>query len=511
MTSTFVLAALLACSAVSAVPASAHEHVQNSGPVAVALGTTHFPNSGARRAQRDFLRGLLLLHSFEYESARRSFQLAERSDPGFAMAYWGEALTYNQSLWGEQDLDAARAALAKLAATPAERSAKAGTARERGYLASVEQLYGDGDKRQRDANFSAALGVLAQEYPQDLDARAFYALSLLGLSGGRRNVGNYMRAAAEAEAVYAIDKHHPGALHYLIHAYDDPVHAPLGLRAARLYGKVAPSAAHAQHMPSHIFFALGLWDDAIEANEASLKISRAQHDGGYHALVWLVYAYLQEDKRQQADALIRSVAHDVEAGATKDNRIRLAYARAIWLVETRGSEGPQARSPIDDAGIASIGYFNALDFALGITAGAGAGAAADSSEARAALARVRARTAAARAAEKGVVADWHDTVTAAEFEQGEIMAIALDGVIRYREGDHSAGIAALRGAITAADREEFEYGPPWSVKPLDELLGELLLADGKRDEAAASFEKTLAVYPNRRLAREGLAASQDPH
>jgi tetratricopeptide (TPR) repeat protein len=502
LTPSIALMAVLACSAVSAAPVTTHEHVQSTGPVSVDLGTTHFPTSGAPRAQRDFMRGLLLLHSFEYDAARKSFQAAEQIDPSFAMAYWGEALSYNQTLWGEQDLDAARAALAKLAPTPEERAAKAGTARERGYMASVEQLYGAGDKTHRDANYSAALGELARTYPDDLDARALYALSILGLTNGVRNVGNYMRAAAEAEAVYDIDKRHPGALHYLIHAYDDPIHAPLGLRAARLYGKVAPGASHAQHMPSHIFFALGMWDEAIDANVASLKIARAQHDGGYHSLIWLTYAYLQEDRRHEAEDLVRSVAHDVEAGPTKDNRIRLAHARAIWLVETRGAAGADALSPVDNTGIAAIGYFNAYDFARGITAGAA------TKDARAALARLEARTEAARSSRKGVVADWHDNVTAAEFEQAAMMATALSGTIQYYEGDRAAGIARVREAIAAAEHEEFEYGPPWSVKPLDELLGDLLLADGRRDEAAIAFEKTLAVYPNRRLAREGLAAAR---
>src|SRR5258708_19805070 len=120
-------------------------------------------------------------------------------------------------------------------------------------------------------------------------------------------------------------------------------------------------------MPSHIFFALGMWDDAIAANAASLATARAHGDGGYHSLLWLVYAYLQEDRRQDAEPLIRSVAHDVRAGATKDNRIRLAYARAMWLVETRGADGPDARSPGNSAGIASIGYFAAHHFARRIT------------------------------------------------------------------------------------------------------------------------------------------------
>jgi tetratricopeptide (TPR) repeat protein len=501
ITPLIALMAMLVCSAASAAPAAAHEHAQSTGSVDAGLGHTHFPNSGAPRAQRDFLRGLLLLHSFEYGAARQAFQAAERTDPGFAMAYWGEALTHNQTLWAEQDLDAARAALGKLASTPGGRAAKAGTARERAYLASVEQLFGSGAKGRRDANYSAALGVLARSYPDDLDARALYALSILGLTNGVRNVANYMRAAAEAEAVYEIDRHHPGALHYLIHAYDDPVHAPLGLRAARLYGKVAPATSHAQHMPSHIFFALGMWDEAIEANIASLNIARAQHDGGYHSLVWLTYAYLQEDRRREAEQLIRSVTKDVDEAPTKDNRIRLAHLRAIWLVETRGAEGADARSTVDSSGIASIGYFAAHDFARGIAA------AADTSEARRALAQLQARIQAAGPARNGVAADWHDTVTAAEIAQATLMARALEGAILYHEGDRPAGIARVREAIVAADQAQFEYGPPWSVKPLDELLGELLLADGRRVEAAAAFQKTLDVYRNRRLARDGLAAS----
>ncbi len=502
MKPTIALIAMLICSAAAGSPSPVHEHAASADSQSVGLGTTHFPTSGAPRAQGAFLRGLLLLHSFEYQAARSAFKAAQRADPNFAMAYWGEALTYNQTLWGEQDLEAARAALAKLGPTPEERAAKAGTPRERDYLASVELLYGNGDKTRRDANYSAALGALARSYPDDLDARALYALSILGLTGTTRNIKNYMRAAAEAEAVYDIDRHHPGALHYLIHAYDDPVHAPLGLRAARLYGQVAPSASHAQHMPSHIFFALGMWDDAIVANVKSLRIARAQHDGGYHSLVWLTYAYLQENRRQDAEQLVKSVAHDVQAGPTKDNRIRLAHLRAIWLAETRGAEGVDARAPVDSTGIAAIGYFAAYDFVRGITAGA------NTAEARLALAQLRARTEAARTAAQGVVADWHDTVTATDLAQASIMATALEATIEYYEGDKAKALTQLREAILAADHAEFEYGPPWSVKPLDELLGELLLADGRREEAAAAFEKTLETYPNRRLALQGLAASQ---
>src|SRR5581483_10404307 len=193
------------------------EHHAELPTVEGQVGTVHFANSGAERAQPAFQRGLALLHSFEYVAARREFQHAESLDPAFAMAVWGEALTYNHTLWHEQDTAAARAALTKLGTTPEERVAHGQTAREREYLSSLEKLYGPGDKAQRDAAYSAALADLSHRYPNDLDAKALYALSLLGLSP-KRDVRTYMRAAAEAEEVYEVDKRHPGALHYLIHA-----------------------------------------------------------------------------------------------------------------------------------------------------------------------------------------------------------------------------------------------------------------------------------------------------
>jgi tetratricopeptide (TPR) repeat protein len=499
-----LLVVLVCCQLAQSGAAAAHDPMRTETGASSDLGTIHFANSGAARAQPAFIRGLLALHSFEYGAARQAFQEAEKADPGFAMAYWGEALTYNQTLWREQDIDAARAALGKLAPDTAGRAAKAPTARERAYLASVELLYGAGDKSVRDAKYSEALGALAAAYPDDLDARALYALSLLGLSNGERNEANYMRAAAEAEAVLQVDPRHPGALHYLIHATDDPLHAPLGLRAARLYGKVAPAASHAHHMPSHIFFALGMWDDAIDANVASLSIGHAHGDPTYHSLLWLAYAYLQVDKRDEAEKLVRSIAADVAAGATKDNRARLSYARAMWLVETRGMDGPDAHAIVDNRGIASINYFAAQDFARGITA-----APVRIADARAALAQLQQRIDAAHVAPKqAATVDWLDNVTPEELQEANLLAMALSGTIRFYEGDAGGGIEQVREASARSEHLDFEYGPPWSVKPLDELYGELLLAADRPVEALEAFRKTLALFPNRRLASEDLARAK---
>ena len=501
------IAALLGCGML-ANPALAqdqmHQHMhRTSEKVDGGLGVVHFSTSGSPRAQAHFLHGLLLLHSFEYTAARDAFESAWKAQPGFAMAIWGEALTYNHALWGEQDTEAARAVLARLGATPEQRRARAPTPRERAYLASVDQLYGEGDKAQRDARYSAALQTIARRYPEDLDARSLYALALLSLSGGQRNVANYMRAAAEAEAVYDIDRHHPGALHYLIHAYDDPVHAPLGLRAARLYSEVAPAASHAQHMPSHIYFALGMWDDAIAANIASLKVSRAEGDGGYHALLWLEYAYLQKNLRPEAAELVRSVAHDVAARPTRENRLRLAFARATWLAETGGEDGPDARAVVDSSDVTFFVYFAVHDYVRGVTAAAHG----DLDDARTALARLRGRYEHAGDGPTAVMAAWYDATSAGDFAQARAMASALDGTIQFYEGHHAAGLPLIQAAIDATASLEFEYGPPWAAKPLDELQGELLLADGQRPAAAAAFRRTLATYPNRRLALQGLAAA----
>jgi tetratricopeptide (TPR) repeat protein len=313
-----------------------------------------------------------------------------------------------------------------------------------------------------------------------------------------------MRAAAEAEAVYDVDKRHPGALHYLIHAYDDPVHAPLGLRAARLYARVAPAASHAQHMTSHIFFALGLWDEAIAANEASVRVAEAQGEHAYHSLLWLEYAYLQKDQRAPAESLVRSLNHDIASGPTKENRLRAAFSRATWLIETHGAPGADAFQTVDSSGITSIGYFAVHDFARGLVTAAGG----DVAGARAALTQLSDRINSARVVAVGENRNWFDALSEDDLAQARTLVTALEGAIGFAEGQHAAGLARVREAIAATAHMEFEYGPPWSVKPFEELLGDLLLADGQKAEAAATFERVLVTYPNRRLSVEGLRAAR---
>src|SRR5687768_9142390 len=209
--------------------------------LAADLGSVAFPTSTKNvAAQAQFERGLAALHSFWYEEAAASFQRAQKLDPQFAMAYWGEAMTHNHPIWMEQDREAALAILAKApeAATPLERD----------WRATLDVLYGDGTKRERDLAYERALASMVEKYPGNSEVTAFHALALLGtMYRDADAMRKQIHAAAVLQPLAATLPEHPGVLHYTIHAYDDPLHAPLGLRAAYRYSKVAPSAHHALH------------------------------------------------------------------------------------------------------------------------------------------------------------------------------------------------------------------------------------------------------------------------
>lgn len=221
-------------------------------------GSTNFHATGDKEAHSAFTLGLLKMHNFEFEDARASFQKAIQIDSDFTMAYWGEALSHEQAFWRRYDTEKSRQILARLGDTPQARAAKAVTQREKDYIASIEILFGEGSQKEREGGYSGALKKLHEKYPDDLDAAAFYALSILVTTYGGRDFSRYMRAAAITEDILDVNPRHPGALHYNIHSYDDPIHGPLGLRAARVYSEVAPAAVHALHMGSHIYYPIGV-------------------------------------------------------------------------------------------------------------------------------------------------------------------------------------------------------------------------------------------------------------
>ena len=279
------------------------------------LGTVHFPVSCTADAQKSFQKGVALLHSFWYEEAEKTFVEVEKQDPKCAMAYWGEAMSLWHQLWDqpkEATIERAEGQLKKAD------EAKAKTERERDYIGALKTFYSNSGKLDHEARaraYSEAMEKVYLKYSDDHEAAAFYALSLLASEpGGDTTFANRKKAGAILEKLFAVEPNHPGIAHYLIHTYDKPQLAELGLPAARRYAQVAPAAPHALHMPSHIFARVGDWPDSIKSNQASIAATRkmaAMHMGGewhqFHAMDFMIYAYLQSGREADAQHVIDEV------------------------------------------------------------------------------------------------------------------------------------------------------------------------------------------------------------
>ncbi len=462
---------------------------------ASSLGEIAFPTSGAPEAQRPFLRGVLLLHNFEYDDAQVAFQQAQNLDPDFVMAYWGEAMTMTHPLWGEQDFQQALDILQRLAPTPEQRLAAAQTERERGYLRAVEALYGEGDKKQRDQAYMAAMQALAQQFPEDDNAQAWYALSILGSAQGKREEKLYLKAASIARAVSERNPRHPGAVHYLIHALDDPAHASKAVGAARVYADIASAAPHAQHMPSHIFMALGLWDDVIRTNEKSWAASEQRRirkglgveERSYHVAHWLMYALLQQGRVEEAKPFLRMVEEDAEQVKSRTVQRYRAAMRATYIIESR--EWDVTGLDHDRSTLRLSTAMSEL-FAIGLSAvKTGHG-----EVAKQVLDRFRRQM--DRATGEGSMA---------RGQSGKVMKHQLSAMMLLAEGKVDEGLALLRETAFLEDTIPFVAGPVVPVKPAHELFGEALLRLGKRDEARRQFALALERAPNRALSVAGLA------
>lgn len=469
------------------------------------LGTLTFPASTSVPAARQaFLRGVLLLHLFEYPAAAAAFRQAEQRDPSFAMAYWGEAMTANHPVWNQQDWDAGRTALLKLSRTPAERSAKAPTSRERAYLAAVEILYGSGPKARRDTLYATAMEHLVRAHPADDEARLFYALSLLGLSQGERKLPTYLHAAAIAESVFARTPRHPGASHYLIHAVDDPDHAAMGLAAARALARSSSAADHAQHMTSHIFVALGRWDDEVAANETAMAVvnemsRRANRSPAYcgHYNVWLDYGYVQQGRLADATRLLAHCREQApaEQADTEDLDPDAYSFLTMWsdyLIAADDWTGSVAHWTIDPGpGLGSrLVYW--------FTKGLGAARRGEFPAARAALAEL-ARAQRETEAWVGGSPDHR------EIERARVMRAELEGLIASGEGNTDGGLARLREASLVEDSMAYAFGPPFVNQPSHELLGAELLRLQRFRDAVTQFRIALRRTPRRTAALLGLA------
>lgn len=503
--SAFCIAVLV--TAVLMPPAiSAHEGTEEKTQPALILGILDFPNSGAEAAQEAFRRGVMLLHSFEFDDARDAFIEAQKIDSNFAMAVWGEAMTLNHPLWQRQDRGTAREVLAKLAAAGERKT----TAREERYLNAVFVLYDEGGKPQRDLAYREAMRQLYEDYPDDLEAAAFYALSILG-SVYERDFRTYMQAASIAEDVFARQPQHPGAAHYLIHSYDDQIHAPLGLRAARAYSKIAPGASHAQHMVSHIYTSLGMWNEVVDANVTAVRVSeesmrRAGRDPAMrskHSLQWLQYALLQQGRIEEARETLRTMRTDVLALPNEYNRQYNAYMRAGFVVESPLS--PSILEPTDLADMPLEAH--AVDIFTTAFKQIANG------ELDAALTQVEhLQEKIDRAVVLSVEDGLHEDSTATS-EDGylvaTIIARELKSLLHFNDGEIEQALKILGSAVEDAATRPLAYGPPDIPKPVSELLGEMLLVSGRPQEALEQFRSSLARNTARTHSLLGLARAQE--
>lgn len=467
------------------------------------LGSVDFPTSGSAAAREHFLQGVLLLHSFEYDDAQEAFAAAREVEPDFAMAYWGEAMTHNHPLWEQQDLEAAREVLDGLGSTPEDRLAKAPTEREKDYLRALDVLYGEGTKLERDIAYQQAMVRLAEKYPDDLEAVAFSALATLGTSHDQRDYRIYMRAASIAESVFAENPNHPGAAHYLIHSFDDPVHAPLGLRAARAYAKIAPAATHALHMPSHIFTALGMWDDVVasnvdawEASDARVKRKKLSVDErSYHALLWLEYGHLQQGRYRDAREQLSIIEADTKATGSKTTRRHLVALLAHYRIGTRRWDGDSIE--VDTSGLAMSSL--AIDL---FTRGFSAVKTGDVAAARPLLAKLTALL----DVKRNKVHE--NQPLSSDVREALVLARELEAAIDLAEGRAPRAVETLKAAAEIEDSLALSYGPPNPVKPAHEYFGEVLLDLKRPEEAVEEFKKALDRAPRRALSLLGLARAQ---
>ena len=471
------------------------------------VGSLTFPTSASPEAQRHFLRAVAILHSFGWKQAIAEFKLAQKAEPDFALAYWGETLCYNHPLTAEQDAKNPREILARLGPNTAARLAKAPTPREKGFLQAVEALWGDGEWRARRVAYMEAMERLHKQFPNDDEVTTFYALSMLSAARATDD-STYrpeMKAGALAMQVFKRNPNHPGATHYIIHAFDDPVHAPLALEAAFAYAKIVPAVSHAVHMPTHIFIQHGMWNEVAHQNVRAFGIAKDLWQPGdspgdmAHSGDWGQYGFLQLGDYGGARERIK--AFEEMAEVTKQARATsvLTLVRARYIIET---EEWKVQDIPDNASGSTV-------FANGLSAvSTGDNATAEKMLARlATIAKVPATPAGGAHADHGAAAA--APPAAASLSEGDkasrIMHHELAARIAEAKGQRDQAIALLKQAVEIEESMRPPNGAADPIKPSHELLGETLARAGKHAEAAAAFDASLLRMPNRARSLHGAA------
>jgi tetratricopeptide (TPR) repeat protein len=480
------------------------------------LGHVHMDTSCSPSVSADFDRALAMLHNFWFARALEAFKKVIQADPQCAMAYWGAAMTYNHPFWDaptREDESAAWALVQKGRQTTKK------TPRDEMYLDAVAALYKDagaGSKSERDEAYKNAMKAVYEKYPDD-EVKLFYGLSILGtIKEGTPGFERQAVAAKLFEEVYAKKPEHPGALHYLIHVYDDPEHAVDGLKAARAYAKAAAAVPHAQHMPSHIFTRLGYWEESAAANENAWRTSeddvkRAGESGEYrdfHSLNYLQYAYLQLGRYRDAKRVTDMIKAEYEALPNKKTALdtpelqarhvrgrtiyalpdRVAYGYfdmlARYIVET-GTWQEVPKIPL----VAPSRDFVAMKLQLQAIAADAAGA------------KAAANQIVALSNEPGQHPFVKQIIT--------MQAKEAEAIAARASGDIEGAMAMMNEAVAVEDSIYALSQPPYPIIPVHELYGTMLLEVKRPAEAMKHFTETLKRTPGRPKAIYGIARAAE--
>jgi tetratricopeptide (TPR) repeat protein len=458
------------------------------------FGKVHFQTSCNEVAQRRFDRAMRYQHSFWYRPAKEVFEDTLKADPECAIAHWGIALSLMLNPHfpaPKENVVEGRAALEKAKAMGAK------TQRERDYIDALLTFYSGEDVAfgQRVQRYLKAAEALAARYPDDDEAQIGYAITLnVAASPNDKTYANQLKGAAVLEPIFQRQPRHPGVAHYLIHLYDYPPIAQKGLDAAKRYAEIAPSAPHAQHMPSHIFTRVGHWKESIGANSRSAvaaKEGKELHDQ-LHAMDYLVYAHLQLAQDKEARAVVdEMVAVKGYSPAVRTGPYAVAASQARYMVE-RGDWRGAAALKVEPT------RFPYVDAITHFARALGAARAGDPDAARADIAKL---TELRDKLQQEKDAYWSEIV--------DIQRQVATAWLLNAEGKHAEALEAMRAAADAEDKTEKSIVTPGPLAPARELYGTMLLERGMAREALAAFEGTLAKEPNRLGATIGAAQAAE--
>ncbi len=484
-----------------------HEHDRSQK-----LGSVNFAVACSPQAQKQFNRAVAWLHSFEYEEAEKAFTEVTITDPKCGMGYWGVALSNYHPLWApptKEELKKGSSAIEKAKATGAS------TPREQDYIAALAVFYKDTDQvdhRTRAFAYSDAMKQLHLRYPADREAGIFYSLTLVA-TGMMSNDKTYVREKEAAEILnraLASEPQHPGVTHYIIHSYDYPALAHLALHAARSYAKIAPASAHAQHMPSHIFTRLGLWQEAVQSNldaKAAAKAFAVRNrmtgvwDEQLHAMDYLAYAYLQSAQDKQARGVLEELnkIQKIEPQTFKVAYSLAAVPARYALERRRWDEAAKLALPPGTSGTfpwTSFGWAEAhIHFARAI----GAARSGDPASARQEVEKLAAIQKALVEVKGGY--DWA--------KQVDIERMVAAAWLAQAEGKPEESLRLMRAAADLDDATDKHPVTPGAILPAREQLGELLLELKQPSPALQEFETSLRTAPNRFNGLYGAARSAE--